>query len=133
MLLKMSLNYGNRFCIYFVDLFAVSLVSWICMIVVLFRELLIKLCKFGSDVLSDDAFQVIMFVSCSVLLFVLVISVGVVGSRGGCEYSSMFSKHLSASVINWFGRKENSFLRVIDVGVVTWLWMNSYIFVCIEF
>ena len=42
------------------------------MIVVLFRELLIKSCKFGSDVLSDDAFQVIMFVSCSVLEFILV-------------------------------------------------------------
>jgi hypothetical protein len=45
----------------------------------------------------------------------------------------MFSKHLSALVIDWFGRKENSFLRVIDVNVVTWLLMNSYIFVCIEF
>jgi hypothetical protein len=28
-LLKMSLNSGNKFCIYLVDLFAVSLVSWI--------------------------------------------------------------------------------------------------------
>ena len=133
MLLKMSLNSGNRFCIYFVDLFAVSLVSWICMIAVLFRELFIRLCRFGNDVLSDDAFHVIVFVSCSVLVLILVIGVGAAGSGGGCEYSLMFSKHLSASVINWFGRKGNSFLRVIDVGVVTWLWMNSYIFVCIEF
>ena len=39
------------------------------MIAVLFRELLIKSCKFGSDVLSDDAFQVIMLVSCSVIEF----------------------------------------------------------------
>ena len=29
MLLKMSLYSGNMFCIYFVDLVAVSLVSWI--------------------------------------------------------------------------------------------------------
>ena len=103
MLLKMSLNSGNRFCIYFVDLFAVSLVSWICMIVVLFGELFIRLCKFGNNVLSDDAFHVIMFVSCSVLVLILGVGVGVVG--GGCEYSSMFSKHLSASVINCLGRR----------------------------
>ena len=103
------------------------------MIAVLFRELLIRSCKFGSDVLSDDAFQVIMFVSYSVLMFVLVIGVGAAGSGGGCEYSLIFSKHLSVSVINWLGRKGNSFLRVLDVGMVIWLWMYSYIFVCIEF
>ena len=49
---------------YFVDLFAVSLVSWIWMIDVLFRELFIRLCKFCNDVLNDDAFHVIMFVAC---------------------------------------------------------------------
>ena len=101
------------------------------MIVVLFRELLIRSCKFGSDVLSDDAFQVIIFVSWSVLEFILVIGVGATGNRGGCKYSLIFSKHLSVSVINWFERKGNSFLRVI--GVVVWLWMKSYILVCIEF
>ena len=69
--------------------------------------------------LSNDAFHVIMFVSYSVLVLILGVGVGAVGSGGGCEYSSMFSKHLNASVINWFGRKGNSFLRVIDVGVVT--------------
>ena len=107
MLLKMSLNSGNRFCMYFVDLFAVSLVSWICMIDVLFRELFIRLCRFGNDVLSDDAFHVIMFVSCSVLVLVLVVGAGLAGSGGGCEYSLMFSRHRRASVINWFGRKGN--------------------------
>ena len=91
MLLKMSLNSGNRFCMYFVDLFAVSLVSWICMIVVLFRELFIRFCKLGSDVLSDDAFHIITFVSCSVSVLILMIGVGVAGSEGGCEYSSIFS------------------------------------------
>ena len=70
MLLKMSLNSGKRFCMYFVDLFAVNLVSWICIIDVLFIELFIRLCRFGNDVLSDDAFHVIMFVSCSVLVLV---------------------------------------------------------------
>ena len=38
MLLKISLYSGNRFCMYFVDLVAISLVSWIVMIVVLLRE-----------------------------------------------------------------------------------------------
>ena len=76
MLLKMSLNSGNRFCMYFVDLFAVSLVSWICMIAALFSGLFTKLCKFGSDVLSDDAFHVIIFVSCSVSVLILVVGAG---------------------------------------------------------
>ena len=109
MLLIMSLNSGNRFCMYFVDLFAVSLVSWICMIAVLLRELFTRFCKLGSDVLSDDAFHVIMFVSYWVLMLVLVIGVGVAGSGGGCEYSLMFSRHLSASVISLCGRKGNLF------------------------
>ena len=38
MLLKMSLCSGNRFSMYFVDLVAVSFVSWILIIVVLLRE-----------------------------------------------------------------------------------------------
>ena len=71
MLLKMSLNSGNGFCMYFVNLFAVSLVSWMCMIVVLFSELFIRFCRFGNDVLSDDAFHVIMFVSCSVFVLIM--------------------------------------------------------------
>ena len=100
MLLKMSLNSGNRFCMYFVDLFAVSLVSWICMIAVLFSELFIRLCRFGNEVLSDDAFHVIMFVSCSVSVLILMVGAGVAGGGGGCEYSFMFSRHRSASVIN---------------------------------
>ena len=100
MLLKMSLNSGNRFCMYFVDLFAVSLVSWICMIAVLFSELFIRLCRFGNDVLSDDAFHVIIFVSCSVSVLILVSGAGVAGGGGGCEYSLMLSRHRSVSVIN---------------------------------
>ena len=125
MLLNRSLNSGNRFCMYFVDLFAVSLVSWMCMIAVLFRELFMRFCKLGSDVLSDDAFHVIMFVSCSVYVLILMIGVGVAGSEGGWEYSSIFSKHPSASVISWLGRKGNFLWRVVGVGVVTWEWMNS--------
>ena len=108
-LLKMSLNSGNRFCMYFVDLFAVSLVSWMCIIAVLFRELFIRLCRFGNAVLSDDAFHVIMFVSCSVSVLVLVVGVGVAESGGGCEYSLMVSRHRSVSVINRFGRNGNLF------------------------
>ena len=62
-LLKMSLKSGNRFCMYFVDLLAVSFVSWICMIAVLLRELFVRLCMLGRDVLRDDAFHVIICVS----------------------------------------------------------------------
>ena len=117
----MSLKSGNRFCIYFVDLFAVSLVSCICMIAVLFRELFMRFCKLGSDVLSEDEFHVIMFVSYSELVLILMIGVGVSGSGGGCEYSSIFSRHRSTSVISWFGRKGNLLLRVVGVGVASWL------------
>jgi hypothetical protein len=99
-LLKISLYSGNRFCMYFVDLFAVSLVSWICMIAVLFGELFIRLCRFGSEVLSDDAFHVIIFVSCSVSVLFLMVCVGGAGGGGGCEYSLMLYRHRSASVIN---------------------------------
>ena len=38
MLLKMSLYLGNKFCMYFVDLVAVSLVSWIFTIAMFVRE-----------------------------------------------------------------------------------------------
>ena len=100
MLLKISLKSGKRFCIYFVDLFAVSLVSWICMSAVLFRELFIRFCKLGKDVLSDDAFHVMRVVSYSMSLLTLVVGVGMVGSGGGCEYSLILSRHRRASVIN---------------------------------
>ncbi len=109
MLLALSMNFGNRFCMYFVDLFAVSLVSWICIIVVFFSGLFIRLWRFGNDVLSDDAFHVIMFVSCSVSVLILVARAGVAGGGDGCEYSVMFSKQRSVSVINSLGRKGNLF------------------------
>ena len=91
---------------YFVDLIAVSLVFWIFIIVVFLRELFIKLCKFERVVLSNEAFQVIMFVSWLVLVLVLGAGVGMFGGVGGCEYSFMFSKQRSDSVINLFGRKK---------------------------
>ena len=59
--------------------------------------------------LSDDAFHVIMFVSCSVSVLILVARAGVAGGGDGCEYSVMFSKHRSVSVINSLGRKGNLF------------------------
>ena len=79
------------------------------MIAVLFSELFIRLCRFGNDVLSDAAFHVIMFVSCSVSVSILVTSARVAGGGGGCEYSLMLSKQQSVSVINSFGRKGNLF------------------------
>jgi hypothetical protein len=50
---------------------------------VLLIELLIRLCKLGNDVLSDDAFHVMMFVACSVSLLILEIGRGMDGSGGG--------------------------------------------------
>ena len=38
-----------------------------------------RLCRFGNDVLSDDAFYVIIFVSCSVSVLILVANAGVAG------------------------------------------------------
>ena len=75
------------------------------MIDVLFKALFIRPCRFGNDVLSNDAFHVIIFVSWLVSMLVLVVGARLVGSRGGCEYSLMFSRHRSASVTSWFGRK----------------------------
>ena len=118
---------------YFVILFVVSLVSWIWMIAVLLKELFVRLCKFGNEVLSDEAFHVIMLVSCSVSVLIRIIDVGMAGSGGGCEYSLIGSRHRRASLINWFGRKGNLLWRKAGVGVVFWVWMNSYNSVCIEF
>ena len=42
--------------------------------------------------LSDEAFQVIMFVSWLMYVLVLGIGVGMFGSGGGCEYLFMFFK-----------------------------------------
>ena len=92
---------------YLVDLVAVSLVSWIFIIAVLLREWFIKLCRFGKAVLSDEAFHVIIFVSWLVFVIVLGAGVGMFGSGGGCEYSFIFSKHRSDSVISFTGRKGN--------------------------
>ena len=106
MLLKMSLYYGNRFCMYFVDFVAMSLVSWIFKIVVFLKELFIRLCKFGRVVLSDEVFQVIILVSWFVVMFVLGVGVGMFGSGGGCAYSFMFSKQQSDSDIFCLGEME---------------------------
>ena len=63
MLLNMSLYCENRFWIYFVDFVVVSLVSWMIMIAVFICVWVMRLCRLGKVVLSDDAFQVIIFVS----------------------------------------------------------------------
>ena len=68
----MSLYSENRFYIDLVDLVAVSFVSWMFMIAVFLKELFIRLCWFGRIVLSEDEFQVIMFVSSLILMFILV-------------------------------------------------------------
>ena len=62
MLLKINLYFGNRFCIYFVDFVAVSLVSCIVMIVGCIVVFAFKLYMFGRVVFRDDAFHVMMWV-----------------------------------------------------------------------
>jgi hypothetical protein len=55
------------------------------------------------------------------------------GSGGGCEYSVMFSRQRSDSVISFSGRKGNFLWSIIGVGGVSWLCINLYNSVCIEF
>ena len=73
-LLKMNLYWGNKFWMYFVDFVAVSLVSWMIIIVVFICVWVMRPCKLGKVVLSEDTFEVIMFVfgwcCCLFLLFV---------------------------------------------------------------
>ena len=61
-LLNISLYSGNKFCIYFVDFVAVSLVSCIVMIVGFVILSAIKLCMFGKVVFKDEVFHVMMCV-----------------------------------------------------------------------
>lgn len=61
--LKMSLYWGNRVCIYFVDLLEVNLVSRMAMIAGGAMGLLIRDCMFGKVVLREDAFQVMICVA----------------------------------------------------------------------
>ena len=125
-LLKMSLYSGNKFCIYLVDLVAVSFVSCMFMIAVFVGVLFMRFCRFGRVVLSEDAFHVMMLVSWFMSKFVLGKGVGVFGVDGGCEYSFRFSKQRNDSAISLVGRKGNSFWSVIGVCGVFWLWIDSY-------
>ena len=62
-LLKKSLYSGKMFCMYLVDLVAVSLVSCMVMPVGRFWEYVVSSWRHGIDVLSDVALQVILYVS----------------------------------------------------------------------
>lgn len=62
-LLKKNLYCGNNFWIYFVDLVAESLVSWMVIIEGGFWGVVIKSCKHGMEVLSEEAFHVIAWVA----------------------------------------------------------------------
>jgi hypothetical protein len=118
-LLNISLYCGNRFWIYFVDFVAVSLVSWMVMTAVFNCVWVIRYCRFGKAVLSDDAFQVIMLVSLFVLVFIVVVGIGTFGSGGGWEYSFIVSRHLSDSLINLSGKKGNFLWITGRVGGVS--------------
>ena len=98
-LLKKSLYCGKMFCMYLVDLVAVSLVSCMVMAVGGFWEYVITSCRHGIAVLSDVAFHVVMYVSW------LVSNVGLGGGIWlciigglGCVYSMMGFVHLNACV-----------------------------------
>ena len=114
-LLNISLYCGNRFCMYFVDFVAVSLVSCIVMIAGLFGVYDISWWRFGRAVFSDEAFHVIRCVLWFVVWFSWGRNVGMSGSGGGWEYSCSGSLHFKASVSNSSGRKGN--LSVISLYI----------------
>ena len=92
-----------------------------------------RLCRLGKVVLSDDAFQVIMFVSWLVLLCILVVWMGIFGRGGGWAYSFSVSKHLRDSVISLCGKNGNFVWITVGVGGVSWLCIKLYKSLWIEF
>ena len=125
-LLNINLYWGNKFCIYFVDFVAVSLVSCIVMIAGLIGVLNISCCRFGRAVFSDEAFHVIMCVLWYVVWFIWGCCVGVLGSDGGWEYSSSGSLHFNDSVSRFSGKKRNLFFISCIVSGSLFCLMNSY-------
>ena len=87
-----------------------------------------RLCRLGKAVSNNATFQVIMFVSWLVLMFVLVVCVGTFGGGGGWEYSFNVSKHQRDSCISLYGRKEILFWISVGVGGVSWLYIKLYNF-----
>ncbi len=61
-LLNISLYCGNKFCMYFVDFVAVSLVSCMVIIAGLFGVFDMSCWRFGKAVFNEEAFHVIMCV-----------------------------------------------------------------------
>ena len=61
-LLNISLYCGNKFCMYFVDFFAVNFVSCMVIIAGLFGVSDMSWWRFGKAVFSEEAFHVIMCV-----------------------------------------------------------------------
>ena len=126
-LLKISLCFGNKFCMYFVDFVAVSLVSWIVIMAGLFVVLDIRWWRFGRAVFSEEAFHVLIYV----LWFVIWVNWagigGVLGSGGGWEYSSKGLLYLSVSMSNFWGRNGNSFVISCMFSVPLFCLMKLYI------
>lgn len=95
-LLKISLYFGSRFCIYLVDFVFVCLVSYRNIIAGACGVLVMRFCIFGNVVLSDATFHVMTWISwfmkvrdCSWLREGC--SEGI-----GCVYFVMGSWHLSS-------------------------------------
>jgi hypothetical protein len=125
-LLKISLYSGNKFCIYFVDFVAVSLVSCIVMIAGLVVLFVIRLYMFGRAVFIDEAFHVMMYVLWLVVCIAWFCGTGMLGSGGGCEYSVIGSLHLRDSISKFSGRNGNLFVSISMFGELLFCIIKSY-------
>ena len=108
-LLNINLWSGNKFCMYLVDLVAVTLVS--CIVIMAGFCVVIR-CRFGRAVFSDAAFQVIICVFRLVVLVVCICGGGLLWSCGGCEYSFIGSLCFSVSLSSFSGKNGNLFVSV---------------------
>ena len=95
---------------YFVDFFAVSLVSCIVMIAGLVVWFDIKLYMLGRAVFNDEAFQVMIYVLWLVVCISWFCGSTVLGIGGGCEYSVMGSLYFRDSISSFSGRNGNLFV-----------------------
>ena len=98
-LLNISLWWGNKFCMYFVDLVAVTLVSCI---VIMVGFCVISKCRFGRAVFSAAAIQVMICVLKFVVLMVCLFGGGLLWGCGGCEYSIIGSLCFKVSLSSFF-------------------------------
>jgi hypothetical protein len=105
----------------FVDFVADSLVS--CMVMIDGGSFVIKSCKHGIAVLSEEAFHVMAYVSRLVSGIGSDVGDGVGIGGLGCVYSFMGSLYLKASVMSCFGRYGNASCRFCMLSESGCKWM----------